>query len=176
MSCRISLALVRLSIVGLVGLTACDLTAVEGARLRVTNNSEESGFVGIKGSDGIICPDNCDEVFPVGRVIELIATPLAGFEFTGWGDDCATQNSTISDSEKRRCVLTMSEDRSVSANFNPRRQFLEVSVAQPDMGRITVQGTTINCSENNSDDATCKTSYPMVNVFEFMQRQCKGHV
>jgi len=160
MSSNFSLAIISLSVVGLIGLTACDLTAVEGARLRVTNNSEESGFVGIRGSDGIICPDNCEEVFPVGRVIELIATPLAGFEFTGWGEDCATQNSTISDSQKRSCVLTMSEDRTVSANFNPRRQFLEVSVAQPDMGRITIRGTTINCSENSSDDPTCKTSLP----------------
>ena len=143
-----------------MSLSACDLTPVEGARLRVMTDGDTAGFVGVKGSDAIICPDNCEEVFPIDRVIELVATPLAGFDFTGWGGDCGTQTSTSEASNERSCILTMSQDRTVVARFSPRLHILEASVIQPGNGRIVVDDSSINCGFDSDDETMCKASLP----------------
>ena len=57
---------------------------------------------------GIDCPGTCSADFPTGSTVELIQTPAPGFGFDSWGGSCSGDES---------CVLTMDQERGVSANY-----------------------------------------------------------
>ena len=56
---------------------------------------------------GIACPPDCEETYDESTEVTLTATPDAGWTFGAWTDDC-TQDP---------CVVTMDEDRDVTATF-----------------------------------------------------------
>ncbi len=60
---------------------------------------------------GIDCPGDCFEKYVGGSSVNLAAAPLAGASFSGWGGACSGTAST--------CSLSMSSNRSASANFSP---------------------------------------------------------
>ena len=57
---------------------------------------------------GIDCGSVCLATFPDGSAVELTPTPASGSTFTGWSGDCSGTGT---------CVVTMSEARSVVADF-----------------------------------------------------------
>ena len=58
---------------------------------------------------GVACGADCDELYDVGTVVVLTATPAAGSTFSGWGGGCSGSGAT--------CVVTMSSGKSATAVF-----------------------------------------------------------
>jgi uncharacterized repeat protein (TIGR01451 family) len=73
---------------------------------------------------GIDCGATCATSFANGTMVTLTATPDAGSSFTGWGGDCTGTGP---------CVVTMDQDRAVTATFDqvaqPPRVLKEDAVA-----------------------------------------------
>ena len=59
---------------------------------------------------GIDCGADCSEIYKSGTAVTLTATPGPGSTFTGWSGDCSGTGT---------CIVTMSQARSVTANFAP---------------------------------------------------------
>src|SRR3989344_4094958 len=75
-----------------------------------TLNVMKSGLgAGTVAGSGVNCGTDCSEVFSSAVTINLSATPASGSVFSGWSGDCVGSAS---------CALTMSQDRSVTANFS----------------------------------------------------------
>ena len=58
---------------------------------------------------GINCGADCSQNFSQGASVTLIASPLTGFDFIGWGGDCSGTGS---------CAVLMSANKNVSAMFS----------------------------------------------------------
>jgi hypothetical protein len=61
---------------------------------------------------GIACPtfsNECTQVYPVGTIVTLTATPDPGLTFAGWTGACTNATGP--------CVVTLSASKTVSANF-----------------------------------------------------------
>lgn len=61
---------------------------------------------------GINCGTKCSADFVAGTIVTLTATPSAGSRFSNWSGACTTKSTT--------CTVTMSQARSVVANFRRR--------------------------------------------------------
>ena len=66
--------------------------------------------------------------FAYDTEVTLTATPDEGSTFTGWEGDCSGTND---------CTVVMTEDRTVSATFEPQPQPATVTINQSDGGTIT---------------------------------------
>lgn len=60
---------------------------------------------------GISCPIDCTESYSSGTAVTLTALPGSGATFAGWTGACTNLTGT--------CTVTMSQERSVTATFNP---------------------------------------------------------
>ena len=58
---------------------------------------------------GIDCEPTCSAAYDDGTVVDLTATPDAGWQFDGWSGDCTGTGP---------CSVTMSADRNVTATFS----------------------------------------------------------
>jgi hypothetical protein len=88
-------------------------TTVSSTRLSVS----VSGHGSVSGS-GISCPGTCSKSYSSGTKVTLQAKPASGFDFAGWGGDCAG---------KAACSVTMSANHSVTAKFVAKHLRLAVS-------------------------------------------------
>jgi sugar lactone lactonase YvrE len=70
---------------------------------------------------GISCPANCSVGFNMGTIVNLTASPSAGYSFSGWSGACSGTGG---------CPLTMNSPTNVSATFTPLPTFTLV-VDQP---------------------------------------------
>jgi uncharacterized repeat protein (TIGR02543 family) len=59
---------------------------------------------------GIACGADCSEAYAAGQVVTLAAAPASGYTFAGWGGACSGTGG---------CLVTMSANASVTANFSP---------------------------------------------------------
>lgn len=59
---------------------------------------------------GITCGSTCFNYFPEDQTVTLTASPATGHSFAGWSGACSGTGT---------CVLSMTENRSVTANFSP---------------------------------------------------------
>jgi hypothetical protein len=62
--------------------------------------------------EGISCPtfpDECKQVYPLGTIVTLTATPDPGLTFAGWTGACTNATGP--------CVVTLSASKTVTANF-----------------------------------------------------------
>jgi len=83
---------------------------------------------------GIACPGACAAEYDAGEVVTLTATPDAGSEFAGWsGGGCAGT---------AHCTVTMSEARSVSAEF----EVAPAPLSDPGGGSSTVTSASASAS------------------------------
>ncbi|HEY3929984.1 MAG TPA: alkaline phosphatase family protein [Candidatus Koribacter sp.] len=81
-----------------------------GATPALTVGRYGTGFGTITDTTGAVnCYPVCTVHFPFGTVVDLIATPLPGSVFAGWGVDC---------SGKAGCSVTMNTNADVHATFN----------------------------------------------------------
>lgn len=80
--------------------------------VQLTVQFNGTGSVSGDGGFGSECDflrsTTCTRIFPVNSTVHLTATPLLGFAFLGWQDDCSGTGS---------CTLLMDRNRSVTANF-----------------------------------------------------------
>ncbi len=58
---------------------------------------------------GISCTPTCEKSFPRGATVGLTATPVTGWQFQGWGGNCAGKATT--------CSLTIDQVKNVTASF-----------------------------------------------------------
>jgi len=96
---------------------------------------------------GINCPGDCSETYNYGTSVTLTASPSAGSNFTGWSGACSGTGN---------CTLSMTEARSVSANFTIQTFTLSVGIAGTGSGTVT--GTGINCPGDCSEIYTYGTN------------------
>lgn len=78
----------------------------------IVNKCGTSTGVVTSSPEGINCGSDCDELYYVGTLIILIATPDTGSVFDGWGGNGC--------SGKGQCVLTINSDTTVTATFNTK--------------------------------------------------------
>jgi len=64
---------------------------------------------GIISGVGISCPGDCDETYPSGTWVTLIATEVASYSFESWSGDCGGQTSS--------CSIQINGDTIATANF-----------------------------------------------------------
>jgi hypothetical protein len=106
-------------------------TFTRGPRLTVANSPSSGGSV--TSSDGAIsCGSTCAHTYPYGSTpsLTLYAWPAAGYRFTGWSG-CPQPFGT-------RCILSLSGDRSVTANYVRRYTVTIDSSPAGNGGVITV--------------------------------------
>jgi hypothetical protein len=97
---------------------------------------------------GINCGSTCSASFNSGTSVTLSAVADANYTFTGWSGDCSGMGT---------CSLTMSANKTVSANFAatsaPPNAF-SLSVSKSGNGTVTSEPTTIRCGTNCSSTFT----------------------
>ncbi len=107
--------------------------------LEVTALGTGTGSV-VSTPDGINCPNDCNESFPAGTQVNLVATPAPGNVFAGWGGAC----SGVTD-----CVVAMNQARAVTAEFNELRR---LSVTVEGMGSVVSDQGLIDCPDQCAAD------------------------
>ena len=109
---------------------------------------------------GILCGLTCSAAFTSGTVVTVTALPASGSVFTGWSGDCSV-NST--------CVVTMTGDRNVTADFEPGSMF-NLSVTRLGLGTVTSDLTGISCGN------VCSASYAQGAVVTLTPSPDSGYI
>ena len=129
-----------------LGAAGSTLTARFGIDLG--NVSSYALTVSVTGSggvsstpSGIKCPSDCTETYGSGTVINLVATPSAGYKFTGWGGACSGTGS---------CSVTMSAAKSVQATFGADSNAKTLTINKSGTGTGTVTANGIVCASSSS--------------------------
>ena len=125
---------------------ATDVTAtftIQTFALSVTKNGNGFGTI-TSDPTGINCGADCAEVYNIGTVVTLTATPNAGSNFTGWSGACTGTGT---------CAVSMSQARMVNANFTLQSHPLDIVRDGNGTGTVTSAPTGINCG------ADCSESY-----------------
>ena len=108
-------------------------------QLSVSRSGNGSGRVYDSSSAGIDCGNSCSANLPADSSVTLVAEPGIGSTLTGWSNGgCPTTDLS--------CILTMSGDQSVTANFALLQYALNVSKS----GNGTITGNGINCGTSCS--------------------------
>jgi hypothetical protein len=103
---RVSISLVALALVA--GMVGCDFGPPGGVRHSLSISSKEGGSV-TKPGEGVFT------LYSDGRVVDLVATPDAGYRFDEWTGDVGT----IADVEDATTTITMYGTYVITANFAP---------------------------------------------------------
>jgi hypothetical protein len=107
--------------------------------LKVMRTGLGSGTV-TSTTPGISCGLDCDESYGSAVGVTLTATPGAGSAFAGWAGDCTGAGS---------CVVTMSADRSVRADFT-------LTAAIPTISDFTPEGIDAYLAANPGVDSPAR--------------------
>lgn len=108
----------------------------------LTVNLSGTGSGSVSGP-GITCPTDCSETVFSHTTVELTATPGPESTFSGWSGACTGTGT---------CIVSMTEDKSVTATFTLNTYTLTVST--DGIGWGTVSGPGISCPED------CSETYP----------------
>jgi Divergent InlB B-repeat domain len=108
-----SLALCLLTLAGCGGSgdAVTGLVNPDGGMVSLVVNRAGLGSV-TADSGALTCPQDCDEVYPVGTKVTLTAAAETGYSFTGWSGSGVSCGSSAS------CELTLSESLTVTATFS----------------------------------------------------------
>ena len=93
--------------------------------LSATKSGTGTGLVS-SAPAGISCGSTCSAAFAAGQVVQLTATPDAGWKLTGWSGACSGTGA---------CSVTMSQNQGVGATFEPAGNPGELTLSQ---GRVVV--------------------------------------
>ena len=115
--------------------------------LSVTNQSSGGGAVA-STDGGINCGGDCSQIYNSGASVTLVANPISGYSFAGWGGSCSGTSIT--------CSITMTANKSVMANFTANQVTYTLSVTNQNPGGGTVTSTDggINCGGDCSQTYT----------------------
>lgn len=112
---------------------------------------------------GINCGSTCIASFNSGISVTLTATADANSTFTGWSGDCSGSGA---------CPLTMSANKSVTANFIELPKYL-VKVTKPSTGVVSSEPAGILCGGPNRQCASSFSSAKLTATpnpgFEFIK-------
>ncbi len=126
---------------------ACALPAVASATQTLTVEKKGTGTGTVISSPaGINCGATCSFAFADNAVVTLTGTPGSGTAPVVWSG-CETV--TV----EKKCKVTMSAAKSVTATFDLAQRELKVTKAGTGTGTVTSAPAGINCG------ATCSTSY-----------------
>ena len=116
----------------------------------ITINYAEQLAVVVSGSGnvrsvpaGIDCSTSCMASFDYGRQVTLTPTAAVGWRFAGWSGACSGTGA---------CVVTMTQDASVTATF--ARETFRLTVAVTGTGTVTSSPAVISCP------GTCAADVP----------------
>jgi subtilisin family serine protease len=90
---------------------------------------------------GIQCGTDCSQSYAEGASVTLNATPAAGSTFTGWGGACSGAGV---------CTVSMTQARSVVANFKATPYVLTFTKAGTGAGAVVSSPAGLNCTSNCS--------------------------
>ena len=118
--------------------------AISEYELRVSKSGSGTGTVKSEPS-GIDCGSACTKSFWEAQRVTLSATPSDGSTFTGWSGSCSGAAAN--------CTVTMSQARSVTANFNelpppPASYLLSVSKSGSGTGTVSSSPAGISCGSD----------------------------
>jgi hypothetical protein len=123
-------------VVTMNGATNVTATFAPARLLTVTKAGTGAGSVTSGPATTINCGTACSGQMVEGSTVTLTAAAASGSVFTGWSGDCAGASPT--------CVVTMSGQRNVTANFELLRP-LSVVRAGAGSGTVTSNVGGINC-------------------------------
>ena len=113
--------------------------------LSVSKSGTGTGTV-TSNTGGINCGSTCSANYNSGTVVTLTAAAASGSTFGGWSGACSGTGTT--------CTVTMSQARTVNAQFNGPSGFtLTVTKAGTGTGTVTSNTGGINCG------STCSATY-----------------
>ena len=93
----------------------------------------------------------CNPFRPHGAPLTLTASPLQGSSFVGWSGACTGTAA---------CVLTMDQDRAVTATFTLVPRQLTVTTAGVGNGTVTSAPAAITCTRTNGvQSGTCAAAF-----------------
>jgi hypothetical protein len=110
MRLHVSASLLAVSLVCLTTASTCD-SSTEPKNYFLSLSTAGSGSGSVSASPA----GNADNAYLEGTVVTVTATPAAGSDFTGW-NEADVKGCT---EPKNPCTLTMSDRKSVVANFAP---------------------------------------------------------
>lgn len=97
------------------------------------------------GSGSInLSPDKA--TYDHGEAVSLTASPGSTYEFTGWSGDIGSANAT-----SNPLSVTMDQDRNVTANFQPKPEYISASVIPSDDRPLTGNNITATIALDMSD-------------------------
>lgn len=131
----------------------------EGKTLSVTKTGSGVGTV-TSVPDGIQCGTVCSDVYPTKTKVSLTATAATGSKFVGW-TGCTSKTNI--------CTLTLSDDKSVTANFVAVNT-LTVETGGTGLGTVNSKPTGINCGSD------CREDYPADTPIILTAKASKGSV
>ena len=136
---------------------------VSGAQAPVTYTLAVASTVGGAVSSspaGIDCGADCTEPYAAGSVVVLNASPLTGYQFSGWSGACAGTGP---------CALTMDAAKSVTATFAAQAQVV-LTVRNVGAGSVASVPAGIACG------ADCSEILPAGTVITLAATPASGNV
>ncbi|GMU74026.1 MAG: hypothetical protein AMXMBFR44_2250 [Candidatus Campbellbacteria bacterium] len=126
---------------GTVTRTCTDTVTVSASSFTLTVAKAGTGSGTVTSAPaGISCGSDCSQGYSSGTSVTLTATPATGSTFTGWSGACSGTGS---------CVVSMTQNRSVTATFNTGASVTATISASP--SPVTYgQGTTITWGSTNA--------------------------
>ena len=141
-------------------------------KLKVTKLGSGSGTV-TSSPSGINCDPTCEAEFEEGKEVELSQIAASGSEFKGWSGACSGSGT---------CKVTMSEAKSVTAEFALEKHLLSVTKTGAGAGLGTVTsspagiecGTTCSALFNHGIEVTLTPSAEAGSEFKGWSGACSG--
>lgn len=142
-------------------------TFVPTFNLTVSKAGNGFGLITSAPSD-INCGPTCTAAFQTGTNVTLIANPLEGSIFTGWGGAC---------SGMEQCIVSMTSAKSVTAKFALK---YDLSVTKLGPGTVTSYPSGINCGEScvasfeSNTNVTLNAKEQSNSIFKGWSGACSG--
>jgi hypothetical protein len=132
------------------GTGSCQVTMSAARSVTATFQPSRTLSVTVVGSGsvssapaGISCPADCTEDYLDGEVVTLSAVADPGFELAAWSGDCTGTGS---------CQVTMSQNRAVTATFQPVVTPRTLTVTATGPGSVTSSPPGIACPGDCTQD------------------------
>ncbi len=129
-----------------------DETDTEEETVIVTEKAVDKFTLGIIATNGTVkCStdgrkqDNCESKYDEETSLTITAEPDKGYEFTSWADDCSGTGD---------CQLTMSANKTVTANFSESEVIIEKFNLE-----TTANNGTVKCSTDGRTQDNCQSKY-----------------